>query len=166
MARRKSNVQTLSAEAYVEGYRETLRAFSKLDKDVQNAARDEVQKVSAMLGAEIAAAGRATGDRRNAFLASTLRPKRDRAPMLLIGGKQTMPVSRPGRPPSAGHLIYGMEFGANQDGRNGWRFPPRTPKRGRGNEGYWIYPTLRRQGPKVVEMWSAALEKAAAGWSD
>jgi hypothetical protein len=157
--------ESISASIAVDGLKQTLRAFSQLDKDVQKAARVEVQKVADLLGREIAAAGRSRPDRRDRFVANTIRGKKDRSPQLLIGGASAMSVSRPGRPPRAGDLVFGMEFGADQNGPNAWRFPPRTPRRGRGNEGYWIFPTARKQGPRVVALWAQALDKAAADWS-
>ena len=158
----------------VEGLKPTLRAFSKLDKDVQKAARDEVQKVANMLAREIAAAGRRQGDRRSQFVAGTVRGTRERTPVIKVGKATRMPVSRRGQGPRASDLMYGMEFGSAgvggkatdlptiRGGKPGWRFPERTPRKGRsGNVGTWIYPTAADQQPRVVSLWAAALDKAA-----
>jgi hypothetical protein len=161
----------MSGGAAVEGLRETLRAFSKLDKDTQKAARDEVQKVANLLAREIAAAGN-RGDRRTAFVADSVRGTRERTPVVKIGAARRMPVSRGGQGPRASDLMFGMEFGSSggvdnptvRGGAPGWRFPDRSPRRGRGSEGYWIFPTARRQQPRVVDLWANALEKAARDW--
>jgi hypothetical protein len=73
--------------------------------------------------------------------------------------------------------MFGMEFGSSgvgakatdvatiRGGKAGWRFPARTPRKGRGNVGYWIFPTAAEQQPKVVELWEGALETAARDWA-
>jgi len=158
----------IKSGATVEGLKETLRAFSRLDKDAQKAARDEVQKVADLLAREIAAAGNRQTSR-DRFVAQSVRGTRERTPVIKIGNAQRMPVSRSGRGPRASDLMFGMEFGSSggvdnptaRGGRPGWRFPERSPRKGRGNEGYWIFPTASRQQRKAVDLWAKALEKAA-----
>lgn len=52
-------------------------------------------------------------------------------------------------------LLYGMEFGSNRYKQ----FPNRTPVKGRGNAGYFIYPTLRRIQPELIAKWEAAFDR-------
>lgn len=52
-------------------------------------------------------------------------------------------------------LLYGMEFGSNRYKQ----FPTRTPVKGRGNSGYFIYPTLRRIQPELIAKWEAAFDR-------
>lgn len=162
----------LQSGAQVEGLRETLRAFGRLDKDAQKAARDEVQKVANVLAREVASAGRRTGDPRDAFVAQTVRGTRERTPVIKIG-KATRFGSGRAR---ASDLMFGMEFGSTgigagaadtataRGGAPGWRFPERTPSLGKGNAGRWIYPTVKAQQSRVVSLWAEALEKAARDW--
>jgi len=172
--RRPSNKTTLSAGATVEGLNETLRALNRLDKEAKDEARDKVQEISRLMAREVAAAGNSQRDPRDQWVAGTVRAKRDRLPVLNIGTAAKMPVSRRGTGPRASDLVFGMEFGSNgqradrptvRGGRPGWRFPERTPRRGRGNEGYWIFPTARRQQTRVVTLWANALEDIAKTWS-
>lgn len=160
---KSSATTTLAIGAQVEGLDGVLKALRGIDKEANNAIRNEVQKIADMMSKEIAAAGRARGGR-DSFVADSFRSARDRTPVVKGGSAKRMAVSRPGRGPRASDLIFGMEFGANQQGPNGWRFPERTPQRGGGNEGYWIFPTARGQQRRVVEMWGAALEKVAKEW--
>jgi hypothetical protein len=160
---RSSATTKLAAGAVVEGLNETLKALRGIDKEADKAVRNEVQKIANMMSQEIAQAGRSRS-KRDAFVANSVRGTRERTPVVKIGAATRMPVTRAGQGPRASDLMFGMEFGANQSGPNGWRFPERTPKLGRGNEGYWIYPTARRQQRRVVEMWAAALEKVAKEW--
>ena len=171
-----ANTTTMSAGAQVEGLRETLRAFGRLDKDAQKAARDEVQKVANVLAGEIAAAGRRQGGR-SAYVAGSVRGTRERTPVIKVGSASRMPVSRRGQGPRSSDLMFGMEFGSSgiggkasdtataRGGAPGWRFPERTARKGRGNVGTWIFPTAALQQPRVVELWAGALEKAAREWS-
>jgi hypothetical protein len=162
MAKSSSTVP-FAVGANVDGLKETLRALRGIDKEADVAVRNEVQKIANMMSKEIAAAGRSRS-KRDAFVADSFRGTRERTPVVKGGSASRMPVSRAGAGPRASDLIFGMEFGANQSGPNGFRFPERTPQRGRGSEGYWIFPTARRQQRRVVEMWGQALEKVAKEW--
>jgi len=52
-------------------------------------------------------------------------------------------------------LLYGMEFGSNRFKQ----FPSRTPVKGRGNSGYFIYSTLREIQPDLVKQWEEAFSR-------
>ena len=52
-------------------------------------------------------------------------------------------------------LLHGMEFGS----RKFKQFPMRSPILGRGNAGYFIYPTLRAIQPEIVKQWEAAFDR-------
>jgi hypothetical protein len=52
-------------------------------------------------------------------------------------------------------LLYGMEFGSNRYKQ----FPTRTPVKGRGNSGYFIYSTLRQIQPDLVKQWESAFDR-------
>jgi hypothetical protein len=145
----------------IEGMRDTIRAFNKLDKDGKNAARDEVKKIAELLAARIRA--KAPSDKRYQNLAVSVRAGRDRVPVIYIGGRATPKVSGGGGPRE---LIIGMEFGADQTGPNAWRFPPRTPKLGRGNAGYWIYPTVKASQDEIIRLWFDAMDRIIEEWSE
>jgi hypothetical protein len=57
-------------------------------------------------------------------------------------------------------LLYGMEFGSNRFKQ----FPKRTPNKGRGNSGYFIYPTLRQIQPNLVRKWEEAFSQILKEW--
>lgn len=52
-------------------------------------------------------------------------------------------------------LWGGMEFGSNRFKQ----FPRRTPRKSKGNSGYFIYPTLRQIQPYLVRQWEVAFDK-------
>jgi hypothetical protein len=57
-------------------------------------------------------------------------------------------------------LLYGMEFGSNRFKQ----FPKRTPNKGRGNSGYFIYPTLRQIQPDLIRKWEEAFNGILKEW--
>ena len=57
-------------------------------------------------------------------------------------------------------LWAGLEFGSNRYRQ----FPRRTPNRGRGNSGYFIYPTLRQIQPQLVRKWEEAFATILKKW--
>jgi hypothetical protein len=57
-------------------------------------------------------------------------------------------------------LWPGLEFGSNRYRQ----FPRRTPNRGRGNAGYFIYPTLRQIQPELVRQWEDAFSTILKEW--
>jgi hypothetical protein len=59
-------------------------------------------------------------------------------------------------------LWAGFEFGSNRFKQ----FPNRTPKAsGRGNAGYFIYPTLRRIQPELIRQWTEAFDRILKKWT-
>lgn len=54
----------------------------------------------------------------------------------------------------------GFEFGSNRYPQ----FPNRTPRRGRGNSGYFIYPALRKIQPELIRKWEEAFSKIVKEW--
>ena len=57
-------------------------------------------------------------------------------------------------------LWAGYEFGSNRYRQ----FPRRTPTKGRGNFGYFIYPALRKIQPELVKKWEEAFSKILKEW--
>jgi hypothetical protein len=157
MAEKKS----IGVSIKFDGINETLKAFKQLDKGASEAAKVEAGKIAEFLAARIRA--KAPSDPRYQNLAVSVKAGRDRVPVIRVGGRAGPKVSGGGGPRE---LVIGMEFGADQAGPNAWRFPPRTPRLGRGNAGYWIYPTARANQSQVIKMWFDAMDKIIAEWSE
>jgi hypothetical protein len=145
----------------VDGLEDTLKAFNRLDKDSKKKAREAVLKVSDRLASKLRAS--APTDVRYQNLAASIRTRPDRNPKVNIGKLANPKVSGGAGPRE---LLVGMEFGADQSGPNGWRFPPRTPRYGNGNAGYWIYPTARRNQPEIVKLWRDSLDASIREWGN
>jgi len=58
-------------------------------------------------------------------------------------------------------LWAGYEFGSNRFKQ----FPRRTPSKGRGNSGYFIYPTLRKIQPELIKQWQEAFDDILKKWT-
>jgi hypothetical protein len=60
-------------------------------------------------------------------------------------------------------ILWGpMEFGSKKFKQ----FPMRSPRLGaKGNEGYFIFPTLRRIQPQIVEQWEQSFSKILKEWA-
>jgi hypothetical protein len=151
--------ETVPITTKVDGLDATLKAFGRLDKDAKKQARLSVLKISDVLASKLRSS--APTDVRYANLAASIRTKADRAPKVSIGRLASPKVSGGAGPRE---LVIGMEFGADQAGPNGWRFPPRTPRLGRGNAGYWIYPTAKRNQPEIVKLWKDSLDTSIQKW--
>jgi hypothetical protein len=57
-------------------------------------------------------------------------------------------------------LLYGMEFGSNRFKQ----FPKRTPSKGKGNSGYFVYSTLRAIQPELIKQWEQAFDRILKEW--
>ncbi len=57
-------------------------------------------------------------------------------------------------------LWPGMEFGSNRLKQ----FPRRTPRVGRGNKGYFIYPTLTENQRELIAKWEESFNRILREW--
>jgi hypothetical protein len=57
-------------------------------------------------------------------------------------------------------LWGGMEFGSNKFKQ----FPTYSGRQGRGSRGWFIYPTLRRIQPELINKWEAAFSRILKEW--
>jgi hypothetical protein len=58
-------------------------------------------------------------------------------------------------PPYGDGILAGVEFGSNRLAN----FRRRTARLGSGNEGYFIFPTLRKNQKELINRWERAFEK-------
>lgn len=131
-----------------EGLFETLQAVRGVQADlrpeVNGKLRDAAGVSAGELALELARAAGASGVPVAPLVARSIRVKRDRIPVVSIGG--AMRVGRRGA--AAGSLVWGSEQGPK--GRvNHWAVPP--------NPGYWIAPAVERYGGKALERFRSAV---------
>ncbi|CAB4168354.1 hypothetical protein UFOVP1654_6 [uncultured Caudovirales phage] len=151
-------------------YRGLLKAISKMDKDSQGALKGEVASISSWTAQGMAmAAYSAPMSRQSVIVASTIRANKDRIPNVTIGGSK----GRASGGANAGQLLFGNEFGSDRNIKGskgsfpngGYRFPDRSPSQGRGNAGYWIFPTLKAMQPEITRRWLDAVTKVMDNWA-
>ncbi len=162
---------TITVRPDLKDYRGLLKALNQMDKESQFVLKDEVYSISTWTAQGIKQAGFAHPfyPRQAAVVAATVRPARDRVPTVYVGGTK----GRASGGANAGQLLFGNEFGGNRNAignqsafkNGGFRFPPRTPREGRGNAGYWIFPTLKSLQPEIKKRWFAACNKVMDNWA-
>jgi len=96
-----------------------------------------------------------------------------RGPVISIGGDN--PKLANGTP--VGAIALGVEFGSYQDKKRkrkgkstdyvGYRqFQPRSPREGRGNAGYFIFPTLKALQPEITKRWVQEVDRIRREWRE
>ena len=143
--------------------RRTLNAFTRLqkqtdDKNVNSALRKATKEITQGLADEIVKAAYVHPfyPRQAVKVASTVKVLSDRVPKIGIGKGRGRIFSGGAR---AGDVLFGSEFGSTPDGigsakfKGGKRFPPRSARSGRGNAGYWIFPTIKANERFIRDEW-------------
>ena len=151
-------------------YRGLLKALSLMDKEAQLQLKDDVHAISKWTAQGIIYSSYgAFMPAQAAIVASTVRANRDRLPNITIGGSK----GRASGGANAGQLLYGNEFGGERNAKGnltafpngGYRFPERSPREGRGNKGWWIFPELVRMQPTIRQRWQDAVNKVMDNWA-
>lgn len=137
--------------------RSLYKAFKDMDQHANQQLKAEVRNLTVWMASEIKqAAKNSPYPKQASAVASTVRPVKDRIPYVRIGGEKV--VTKTGT--RAGDILIGAEFGGPAWFKNGGRrFPFRSPKLGRGNAGYWIYPTLRKNHDELTRKWHTLVER-------
>lgn len=140
-------------------YKQLLATFGKMD-DIAKKDMKEIAKSLAERGARYAqgAANNAPYNARQAraVVDSIKVSKSDKAPSFSIGGSRKVGSSAF----SAGYVIMGNEFGSNRYKQ----FPRRSPRQGRGNRGWWLFPAMSRFQPTIAREWLQGYEKIRDAW--
>jgi hypothetical protein len=144
--------------AQVEGIRETLALLKGWPSEANKDLKSEVQRMTGRHVEFLKANAARSPDSRVRGQVPYIRAKKDRLPTILVGGGKTIPVSRRGKKPRAGDVLFGTEFGA-RPGPNAWRFPP-------ARDSYWLFASLAGRQSQVVSEWQQAVEKVARRWAD
>ncbi len=165
-----ANKTTITVKPDLGDYRSLLKAISVMDKQAQGALKDEVASISKWTAqGMIASSYGALMPAQAAIVAATIRPARDRVPTVYIGGAK----GRASGGANAGQLLFGNEFGGDRNIKGsasafpngGFRFPERSDPEGRGNKGYWIFPSLKEMQPTIRRRWFTAVNKVMDNWA-
>ena len=152
-------------------YRGLLKALNVMDYEAKVTLKNDVYSLSSWVAGGIKTAGYvgARFPAQAAIVASTVRPARDRLPTVVVGGSK----GRASGGANAGQLLFGNEFGGERNAKGslsafpngGFKFPERSPREGRGNAGYWIFPTLKAMQPEIKRRWQEACVKVLDNWA-
>jgi len=152
-------------------YRGLLKALSVMDKESQGKLKNEVYSISSWVagGIKTSAYVGARFPAQAAVVAATVRPSRDRVPTIYVGGAK----GRVSGGANAGQLLFGNEFGGERNAKGslstfpngGFKFPERSDREGRGNKGYWIFPTLKVMQPTIKRRWQESCVNVLENWA-
>jgi len=157
-----------------------LRAFNKMEKQANVDLKDLSKEISEDLVGEFRNAARGTRwyPRQASFVAQSAKVARDRTPSVSLGGSKAYSTSD-GRRLPAGSILFLSEFGRDRARQRrtfrnraqreagvqgGLQGPPRSPREGRGNRGWWLFPRLKRLQPDILRRWIEGAQKVADTW--
>ena len=162
---------TITVRPDLADYRGLLKVLNLMEKESQLQLKDDVYSISSWTATGIQQAGFAHPyyPKQARIVAETVRAARDRVPTVYVGGGK----GRVSGGANAGQLLFGNEFGGERNAYNsksafpngGYRFPARSPREGRGNAGYWIFPTLKTLQPEIRRRWKDAVDKVMDNWA-
>lgn len=138
--------------------RSLFKAFKDMDQGANQDLKNEVTAISQWMANNIkAAANYAPNSAQAKAVATTTRAAKDRVPYIRIGGEKIVTSTRA----RAGDLLMGSEFGGPAPFANGGRrfFRRSGEMYPKGNKGYWIFPTLRRNHDTLTDKWHSAIER-------
>jgi hypothetical protein len=141
--------------------RSIIAAFKAMDNEAVDAAKRESSALADYAAKEIRAYGitRRFGQAAVDRITSGVKVSKSSKIGELSYGFASQRFSGGG---STKDLWAGYEFGSNRYRQ----FPRRTPRDGRGNSGYFIYPTLRKIQPELIKRWETAFSKILGKWDD
>lgn len=152
------------------------RALGRMDKAASQDLRDLSRNIAQDYAVELRNAARGTRWYRDQAIrvAESIRVASDRVPSVNIGGARRFTTSDGDRT-AYGTLVFGSEFGSvveqqrqrfkrPKQSRGGLQFPPRSPRQGRGNRGWWLFPRLKRLQPDILRAWLEGARKVADEW--
>ncbi len=152
--------ETVSIKVNDVDIRALQRALFKIEKAAKDEIKEDVFNLAKEMVPEFQRSAQTT---RQLALRPTVKARKDVTPVIEFGGAARAGVSGGA---SYSQMLFGTEFGASQGFlRNGGRsFPVRSPRSGRGNTGYWIFPTAKKLQPLVTRRWYQAVDSVIDKW--
>ena len=148
-----------------------LKTFSKMDDiaktDMKKAAKDIATVAASAIGSALQATPQGQAIARTIKISNTFK----KGPVITIGSGSAKLKS--GTP--VGAIIIGTEFGAynniKRERKSGTyiglrQFDKRSPREGRGNAGYFIFPTLKALQPYITKKWVDEVDRIRREWRE
>jgi hypothetical protein len=129
---------------HVDGARDTLKALNRLPKDANKALRERSFELATTLSNRVRAAALADSEQ-SALMAPTVKPRRDRLPVIEAGGTKRVGSNR--KP--AYKILFGSEFGSKH-------LPQFRPHRGK--DSYWFFDAVYTAQAQIAASWSKAAD--------
>lgn len=136
----------ISYTVHIDGVRETLAKLKEMPKEASDALREASMRIAGPL-ADSARRAFTAGGYQGPLVASTVRVKRDRVPVITAGGSTR--VGRNKKP--VYKVLFGTEFGAN--------FLKQFHHPHLGREGYYFFPTVEREDGRISVEWNKAADE-------
>jgi hypothetical protein len=154
----KNKSRTIRVKVDDYELRKLLATFNRMDliakKDMQEIAESLAERAAKFVTSY--AYNAPNPAQADAIMKSLKINRKDKAPNFTVGGNTRVTRSNA----KAGNLLFGTEFGSNRLKQ----FPPRSPRKGRGNRGWFIFVALERFQPVIVREWLQGYEKIANEW--
>jgi hypothetical protein len=156
-------------DADINAIRKTFKKMDDIAKDDMNRA---AQQIAIEAASAVGSALQSTPQGQAIARSIRVSPK-SKTPFFTVGGSSVK--LRNGTP--VGEIALGVEFGAYQDRQRkrkgkstnyvGYRqFQPRSPREGRGNAGYFIFPTLKALQPEITRKWVEQVDRIRREWRE
>jgi hypothetical protein len=146
------------------------KTFKKMDEIAQNDMNRAAQQIAIEAASAVGSALQSTPQ--GQALARSIRVSKSKTtPYFTVGG--STPRLSNGTP--VGEIALGVEFGAYQNRPRkrksgqytGYKqFQPRSPREGRGNAGYFIFPTLKALQPEITKKWVDQVDRIRREWRE
>jgi hypothetical protein len=148
------------------------KTFKNMDEIAQNDMNLAAQQIAIEAASAVGSALQSTPQGQAIARSIKVSPK-SKTPFFTVGGSSVK--LKNGTP--VGEIALGVEFGAYQDrprkrkGKStnyvGYRqFQPRSPREGRGNAGYFIFPTLKALQPEITRKWVEQVDRIRREWRE
>lgn len=131
---------------HVEGAGEVLAALRDLPAEASDRLREAAGQIAGKLLPDIRSAARADRSPQAALAASTVKVRRDRLPVIGVGGSKRLGKRRA----PAWKLLFGSEFGSNRHRQ--------FHKRHRGTTGSWFFGSVEREAETITQEWADAVQ--------
>lgn len=140
----------------IENLRATLRAFNELPKDASNELRDEAGKIAGKMAGWIESGARESS-RQAALVAGTVKVRRDRVPVVEIGGAKKVGTGSGRRKGKAFEILFGANFGART-------YRQFRPWAGKGND-FFVFKQIEAHEREIENDYLDAADRVLAKWS-
>jgi hypothetical protein len=136
----------LTITVQIDGATETLKAFRELPRQATDRLRDAAVELAGDLLPAVKSAARSDRSPQAALVATTVKVRRDRIPVLVAGGTKRLGVNRA----PAYKLLFGSEFGSTR--------LDQFHKFHQGQEGSWFFPVIEAEAARISAAWTDAAD--------